>query len=147
VRLLTGLALFLFLLPALAFLDYWKFSEGLYFVGPYSLQPSNSTSLHYIDFFFPSRALVEITCTHGSGRVYVVDALGSRTVFNASFEGTLSTGFVLPHEGNYIVFYEGRGETQCLLRFERPYPTVQVQNAYIMVGVAGAIAFIRGFRR
>ncbi|WP_297515767.1 hypothetical protein [Thermococcus sp.] len=140
-RLALVISLFLMLLPGLAYLNYREFSEDEHFIGPHSLTPSTSTSLNYIDFYFPSKALAEITCTSGSGEIYIADSLKKEPLVNFSFIGTLSAEFVVPHEGNYVVFYKGSGETQCLIRFKRPYPTRKVQDAYLIAGIFGSFLF------
>ncbi|WP_297074143.1 hypothetical protein [Thermococcus sp.] len=140
-RLALVVFLFLLLLPGLAYLDYREFSGTEHFIGPHSLTPSTPTRLSYVDFYFPSKALAEITCTSGSGEVYIVDSLKKEPLANFSFVGMFSAEFVVPHEGNYAVVYNGSGETQCLIRFKRPYPTRRVQDAYLLTGIFGSILF------
>jgi len=147
VRLILAISLFLMLLPGLAYINYREFLENEHFIGPHSLIPSTSTDLNYIDFHFPSKALAEITCTSGSGKIYVIDLFQNKPVANFSFRGMLSAEFVIPHEGDYALFYRGDGETQCLIRFQREYPSKNVQNAYLLTGIIGSILLALSWRK
>ncbi|WP_457752070.1 hypothetical protein [Thermococcus sp.] len=141
-RLISTILVFLAITPLLAVIGYHQLSTSYDFVGPYTIQPSTPERIDYVEFYFPSKSLADLTCNGGRGRVYIFDTLSKTQLVNFSFREDLSTKFVVPHEGDYAVVYYGKEDTQCVIRFEKEFPAVAVQNAYLTTGIISLVALI-----
>ncbi|NJF24953.1 hypothetical protein [Thermococcus sp. Bubb.Bath] len=141
-RVLRALALFLAILPLIALLNYHFYSSRVEFAGPAAIKPSGPKGVSYLAFHVPAKALAEIDCSGGNGRILVVDRFDGKEIFNGTTRGSLSQEFVVPGEGTYWVVYNGKGDTTCFVRFKRKDPTTNIQNAFYLTGIAGALLLL-----
>lgn len=113
-------------------------------VGPVFLQPvernGNATGMMLLDAHTPpTSSLVEASCT-GNGLVEVHETITGDKIDGHTVSGHLKYQFVLPREGDYIVFNNGTGKVTCAFRFIKNYPpTKAVQDSLYASGSACAL--------
>lgn len=102
---------------------------------PITLKSTEGGEYDSFVFCVPGWMKARLTCSGGTGIVYIKNVFANSTIFEANMSQQLTVEFLIPYEGDYLLQFSGSGMPTCALLMRDLHPPKRVQDAYYGLGI------------
>ncbi|ACJ16524.1 hypothetical protein TON_1036 [Thermococcus onnurineus NA1] len=102
---------------------------------PVALKSTEGGEYDSFVFYVPGWMKARLTCSGGTGVVYIKNVFSNSTIFEANMNQQLTAEFPIPYEGDYVLQFRGSGMPTCALLMRDLHPPKQVQDTYYGLGI------------
>jgi len=102
---------------------------------PVALKSTKSGEYDLFVFYVPGWMRAKLTCSGGTGVVYIKSVFKNLIIFKAKMSQQLTVEFPIPYEGDYLLQFSGSGMPTCAILMRDLYPSKRVQDALYGIGI------------